>query len=62
NANIQDVFNEHGVQIMSPRYVADTSEPKLVPPSKWYTSPARKPDQLEGSESSARGSHSDSGT
>ncbi|HKJ16431.1 MAG TPA: mechanosensitive ion channel domain-containing protein, partial [Xanthomonadales bacterium] len=47
NANIQDVFNEHGVQIMSPRYVADTSEPKLVPPSKWYTSPARKPDQLE---------------
>ncbi len=35
HANIQDVFNEHGVQIMSPHYVADTSEPKVVPPDKW---------------------------
>jgi small-conductance mechanosensitive channel len=35
HANIQDVFNEQGVQIMSPHYVADTPEPKVVPPEKW---------------------------
>lgn len=43
HANIQDVFNEHGVQIMSPAYEADPAEPKLVPPDKWYEAPARKP-------------------
>jgi small-conductance mechanosensitive channel len=32
HANIQDVFNENGVQIMSPAYVADPETPKLVPP------------------------------
>jgi small-conductance mechanosensitive channel len=32
HANIQDVFNENGVQIMSPAYVADPEKPKLVPP------------------------------
>jgi small-conductance mechanosensitive channel len=35
HANIQDAFNEHGVQIMSPNYEADPSEPKLVPKDKW---------------------------
>ena len=44
HANIQDVFNEHGVQIMSPAYEADPAEPKLVPPDKWYEAPARKPE------------------
>jgi small-conductance mechanosensitive channel len=43
HANIQDVFNEHGVQIMSPAYEADPAEPKLVPPDKWYEAPAKKP-------------------
>jgi small-conductance mechanosensitive channel len=42
HANIQDVFNEHGVQIMSPAYEADPAEPKLVPPEKWYEAPAKK--------------------
>jgi len=28
--NILDVFNEHGVQIMTPAYVADTPQPKVV--------------------------------
>jgi hypothetical protein len=28
--NILDVFNEYGVQIMTPAYVADPKEPKLV--------------------------------
>jgi small-conductance mechanosensitive channel len=34
--NIQDVFNEHGVQIMSPHYMADPVEAKVVPPQRWY--------------------------
>lgn len=42
HANIQDVFNVYGVQIMSPQYFEDPSEPKLVPRSKWFTSPARE--------------------
>lgn len=40
HANIQDTFNEHGVQIMSPRYVQDPKVPKIVPPDKWYAAPA----------------------
>lgn len=43
HANIQDVFNEHGVQIMSPHYVLDPHEPKLVPKAKWFTPPAQGP-------------------
>jgi small-conductance mechanosensitive channel len=39
--NIQDVFNEYGVQIMTPAYVADTPEPKVVPKENWYLAPAR---------------------
>jgi small-conductance mechanosensitive channel len=30
-ANIQDVFHENGVQIMSPHYVMDPNDPKLPP-------------------------------
>ena len=40
--NIQDVFNENGVQIMSPAYRGDPAEPKIVPQEQWYTSPATK--------------------
>jgi small-conductance mechanosensitive channel len=43
HAHIQDVFNEHGVQIMSPAYEADPVGPKIVPPEKWYEAPAKKP-------------------
>jgi small-conductance mechanosensitive channel len=43
HAHIQDVFNEHGVQIMSPHYLGDPASPKLVPPSGWYPPPARSP-------------------
>jgi small-conductance mechanosensitive channel len=43
HANIQDVFNEHGVQIMSPAYEDDPEAPKVVPPEKWYEAPAKKP-------------------
>jgi len=42
NAHIQDVFNEHGVQIMSPNYEADPAAPKLVPKEKWFEPPAAR--------------------
>ena len=42
HASIQDVFNEHGVQIMSPHYLGDPADPKLVPPDRWYAEPARR--------------------
>ncbi len=35
HANIQDAFNEAGVQIMSPHYEKDPKEPKVVPPGRW---------------------------
>ncbi len=44
HANIQDVFNEHGVQIMSPHYMTDPAVPQVVPKAKWYAPPARQPD------------------
>jgi small-conductance mechanosensitive channel len=40
HASIQDLFNEHGVQIMSPNYVLDPAAPKLVPRKDWYAAPA----------------------
>jgi small-conductance mechanosensitive channel len=43
NRNIQDAFNEHGVQIMSPNYMVDPQAPKVVPKAKWFAAPA-KPD------------------
>jgi len=43
--NIQDVFNEHGVQIMSPAYENDPQTPKIVPPEDWYAAPAVKPEK-----------------
>jgi small-conductance mechanosensitive channel len=39
--NIQDVFNEYGVQIMTPAYVADPAVAKVVPKGQWYEPPAR---------------------
>lgn len=43
HANIQDVFNTYGVQIMSPQYVEDPKDAKRVPPAQWYPEPAVKP-------------------
>jgi small-conductance mechanosensitive channel len=42
HANIQDVFNEYGVQIMSPHYMADPAAAKVVSPEAWYPAPAQK--------------------
>jgi small-conductance mechanosensitive channel len=38
--HILDVFNEYGVQIMTPAYEGDPPEPKVVPKENWYTAPA----------------------
>ena len=40
HANIQDLFNEHGVQIMSPHYVLDPKAPKVVLKQNWFAAPA----------------------
>jgi len=46
--NILDVFNEHGVQIMTPAYVADTPQPKVVPREQWFEAPAEPPSTSQG--------------
>ena len=46
HANIQDEFNEFGVQIMSPNYEDQPSEKVWVPKEKWYEAPAEKVDEL----------------
>jgi len=45
HANIQDVFNEYAVQIMTPAYEADTPDPKIVPRERWHAAPAKPPDE-----------------
>jgi small-conductance mechanosensitive channel len=42
--NVLDVFNEHGVQIMTPAYEGDPETPKVVPKDQWYLSPAKPAD------------------
>ncbi|MGB7905017.1 MAG: mechanosensitive ion channel domain-containing protein [Steroidobacteraceae bacterium] len=41
HAHIQDVFNEFGVQIMSPNYEADPTDKKFVPKEQWFQAPAQ---------------------
>ncbi len=43
HANVQDVFNENGVQIMSPHYLGDPADPKVVPKAHWHRAPAKPP-------------------
>jgi small-conductance mechanosensitive channel len=38
--NVLDVFNEYGVQIMTPAYVSDPAQAKVVPPEQWHAAPA----------------------
>jgi small-conductance mechanosensitive channel len=42
HAAIQDAFNRHGVQIMSPHYVLDPATPKIVAEKNWSPPPAGK--------------------
>jgi small-conductance mechanosensitive channel len=46
--NILDVFNQYGVQIMTPAYMGDPAQPKVVPEDQWYAAPAHVP-QMAGS-------------
>ncbi len=41
--NIQDLFNQYGVQIMSPHYEGDKDRPVVVPPARWYPPPVPRP-------------------
>jgi small-conductance mechanosensitive channel len=43
HGHIQDVFNEYGVQIMSPHYMMDPNAPHVVPKEKWFAPPATPP-------------------
>ena len=43
HANIQDAFNEYGVQIMSPHYESDPGGQKVVELDRWYSAPAAAP-------------------
>ncbi|MBC9248783.1 mechanosensitive ion channel protein MscS [Pseudomonas alcaligenes] len=48
HANIQDVFNQYGVQIMSPHYLGDPKDAKWVPREHWYAAPAKPAEQPPG--------------
>ena len=37
---VLDVFNQYGIQIMTPAYEGDPASPKLVPPELWHLAPA----------------------
>jgi small-conductance mechanosensitive channel len=45
--NILVVFNEYGVQIMTPAYEGDPEQPKVVRVEDWYAAPARRPGEPE---------------
>jgi small-conductance mechanosensitive channel len=48
NANVQDIFNEYGVQIMSPHYVFDPAGPVVVPRARWFDAPAVEQHSADG--------------
>ena len=39
------MFNEYGVQIMTPAYEGDPPEPKVVPRESWHLPPAAKTEE-----------------
>jgi small-conductance mechanosensitive channel len=40
HASIQDEFNEHGVQIMSPHFFSQPTQPVVIPKAQWFGAPA----------------------
>ncbi|EPC9993203.1 hypothetical protein ACR30C_001258 [Enterobacter ludwigii] len=42
HSNIQDVFNEFNVQIMSPNFVMQPEGAVVVTEDNWYAAPAEK--------------------
>ncbi len=57
--NILDVFNEFGVQIMTPAYEGDTEQPKVVSRENWYLAPAGAPAGGDGREAHGNGAQAD---
>jgi small-conductance mechanosensitive channel len=55
HGHIQDAFNEHGVQIMSPRYEADPDAPKVVRREDWFKEPAKREPGLHRGAEDGRG-------
>ena len=45
HSNIQDVFNEFNVQIMSPNFVMQPEGAVVVAEENWFAAPAEKPAQ-----------------
>jgi small-conductance mechanosensitive channel len=52
--NILDLFNEHGVQIMTPAYEGDPEEAKVVPKKDWCLPPAKGPAPAESGKENER--------
>lgn len=46
--NILDVFNEYGVQIMTPAYEGDPQQSKVVPKEQWFMEPAIESARADG--------------
>ena len=43
--NVLDLFNEYGVQIMTPAYEGDPEQPKVVRREDWFAAPAAPPEK-----------------
>ena len=56
HSNIQDAFNEFGVQIMSPHYMVQPERSVVVPRAKWHQSPSAP--GLDSSDSGGAKTHS----
>ncbi|WP_421186878.1 mechanosensitive ion channel family protein [Aeromonas enteropelogenes] len=50
HGHIQDVFNEFGVQIMSPNFITQPEQAVLVPRENWYQAPAVQPAEGKGTQ------------
>ncbi len=48
HSNILDLFNEYGVQIMTPAYENDPEKPKVVARDEWFSAPARQQAKTDG--------------
>jgi len=46
--NVLDVFNEYEVPIMTPAYVADPQDAKIVPKDRWNAPPAAQRERERG--------------
>ena len=55
HGHIQDIFNEHGVQIMSPHFMMQPPQPVVVPKSDWFAAPASPPSEAPGVGDDSRG-------